>query len=283
MLWLITGCSSGIGLSLARAVLEAGEQCIASSRNPSQNAEAVASIEKLGGKWVTLDVTSPTLEDDLAKIITQHGPIDVLVNNAGYALGGVFEDSTVSQDRAQFETNFFGPLRLMKSIIPTMRERKSGVIVNISSSQYFFPTPVLSLYGSTKSALEGLSESIAIETAPFGIRILVVQPGSTRSAMVANSQKANTESNVPESYKGTMSDYVAQMMIDQHGKQQGDPDKAAKAVVEEVLRPSADPPLLRLPTGKDSVQQMKEMGEKYIAVAEARKEVADACMYPEGA
>jgi NAD(P)-dependent dehydrogenase (short-subunit alcohol dehydrogenase family) len=92
MQWLITGCSSGLGLDLARTVLQSGQKCIASSRNPAKTPEAVAEIEKLGGVWITLDVASPDLEAALAACIAKHGPIDVLVNNAGYADGGVFED-----------------------------------------------------------------------------------------------------------------------------------------------------------------------------------------------
>lgn len=282
MLWLVTGCSSGIGLSLAHAILEAGQQCIATSRNPSQTPEAVASIEKLGGTWLTLDVTSPDLEDKLAKIIAQHGPIDVLVNNAGYAAGGVFESYPVSQDRAQFETNFFSPLRLMKAIIPTMRERKTGVIVNISSSQFFNPTPVTAIYTASKFALEGLAECIAGEIAAFGMRMLLVEPGATRSAFVAKSRKVNTEMDVPEAYKGTVADYVMQFLLNMEGKQEGDPDKTAQAILEEVLKPSADPPLLRLPLGKQCVQQFKAKAEQFRLTAEAREEVAVSTDFPEG-
>ena len=277
MLWLITGCSSGLGLSLCRAILQAGHQCVASSRNPSKTPEAVAEIEKLGGKWIALDVASPHLETNLGRAMEEYGPIDVLVNNAGFASGGVFEYYELSEARALMETNFFGPFRMIKEVIPSMRERQSGVIVNISSAEFWDPHPVAGVYCASKFALEGLSESLAPELASFNIRTLIVEPGGMRTSFMGNVQVPE----LPNTYKGTVVEYVMKALVSMEGFNQ-DPERTAKAVVEEVLKPSAEPSLLRLPLGKESVTKMRERGEQWKKTANAREEVALTADFPEG-
>jgi NAD(P)-dependent dehydrogenase (short-subunit alcohol dehydrogenase family) len=272
MLFLVTGCSSGLGLSLCRAILEAGHHCITSSRNPSKTPDAVADIEKLGGKWITLDVASSDLETDFQDILEEYGPIDVLINNAGFVSGGVFEAYTLDNARAQMETNFFGPLRLMKAIIPSMRERKSGVIVNISSSAFWRAFPVIGVYAASKFALEGLSESLAMELSPFGIRMLLVEPGGMRTSFVDNADVPE----IPDAYKGTIAEYVLNAMVSMESFRQ-DVEKTAKAIVQEVLKPRADPALLRMPLGKESMGTMRARIEEYKQTADAREEVALTC------
>ncbi|TVY89037.1 Retinol dehydrogenase, partial [Lachnellula willkommii] len=155
MQWLVTGCSSGLGLELARAILASGQQCIATSRNPSKTPSAAAEIERLGGIWAALDIAAPDLESRLGEIVDKHGTIDVLVNNAGYAAGGPLETMEIEAIQSQMETNFLGPIRAIKAVVPSMRENGSGVIVNVSSAEYWDPHAGCSVYSASKFALEG--------------------------------------------------------------------------------------------------------------------------------
>lgn len=181
MLFLVTGCSSGIGLQLAQAILTAGHHCIASSRQPSKTPDIVTDFEKKGGIWIQLDVASPNAGDVIRKVIADHGPIDVLINNAGISDVGPLENHSLQAAQALFETNLWGPLRLTQAIIPSMRERKSGTIVNISSSVVFQPHPLLSMYAASKGALESMTDALHTELGVFGVRTLLVEPGLTRS------------------------------------------------------------------------------------------------------
>lgn len=288
MQFLITGCSSGLGLCLAYAVLATGHKVIASSRNPSKTPEAVEQIKKLGGAWITLDVAAEDAGERVHKAIEEYGPVDVLINNAGYASGGVIETYKIEDGREQMETNFFGAIRMIQAVLPAMRERKSGVIVNISSGEAWAPHPVAGMYASSKCALHGkslrfplktcvqsarqpqifqstytlrhwltvsgLSEALYGELAPFGIRVLIPVPGGMATDFYNPANVRVPE--IPATYKGTMADFVLQAILSPHTKTL-DTEKAAKAVVEEVLHPSSDPPVLRLPLGKESLESMK--------------------------
>lgn len=272
MQWLVTGCSSGLGLELARAILKSGQKCIASSRNPSKTPEAVAEIEELGGVWITLDVAGPHIEASIADCIKVHGPIDVLVNNAGYADGGVLEAFNLDNAHAQMETNFFGPIRTIKAVLPTMREQKAGVIINVSSAEFWEPHPVASVYAASKFAIEGLSEALSGELSAFGIRVLIAEPGGMRTDFFDPKNVKAAE--LPKAYEGTMADFVMQALLASHGKQGLDPRKTAEAIVTEVLQPSTNPPLLRLPLGKESLGWMKSRAQKLSETANAFEEVA---------
>ena len=164
LIWLITGCSSGIGLSLARYALCRGHHVIATSRNPSKVLDLVAEIEaNRQGKFIALDPNS-SLEDIEAALepawnAFPGGGIDVLVNNAAYSVLGAVEDISDEQAKAMFETNFFGVLRLIKAVLPSMRKRGSGTIVNISSLVGMTVFPAVGIYGASKYAIEGVSRT----------------------------------------------------------------------------------------------------------------------------
>ncbi|KAK5948617.1 hypothetical protein OHC33_010376 [Knufia fluminis] len=289
MQWLITGCSSGFGLSLARAVLRHPNQhVIATSRNPSSSPEAVAEITShSNGTWATLDVSSPNLESQLSTILDQYGPIDVLINNAGFGVGGVLEDMPLDLMRSQYETNFFGPMRLMKAVIPGMRQAGRGTIVNISSSVFWDPHASVSMYASSKWALEGVSEALAEEVASFGIRVLIAQPGAMRTSFVDPEKVSKGLRPLPDAYKGTMADYVLQAIVGSHGVQSIDPEAAAGVVVEEVLRPSVMKDgegkevgrVLRLQLGKDCVGSMHAKMGKLALEGGVVEEKALSCNY----
>ncbi|KAN0122790.1 NAD(P)-binding protein [Hyaloscypha variabilis] len=186
LVWLITGCSAGFGKSLALLVLKAGHHVIATSRTPSNSPSLVKKVEELGGIWLPLDLTSS--KENMQKIVEEGakkwGRIDVLVNNAGIGMLGALEDFSEEEAKLIMETNFFGPLKLIQTVLPQMRARRSGTIVNISSGAGVDPSPAMGMYGASKWALEGASQGFAKELAAFGIRVLIVQPGAFTTNMM---------------------------------------------------------------------------------------------------
>jgi NADP-dependent 3-hydroxy acid dehydrogenase YdfG len=154
--WFITGCSSGFGIGLARLALHAGHKVIATSRNPPKTPSLVHEIEALGGTWLQLDVCSPELSHVLDKALSIYGKIDVLVNNAGSSILGPVEDISDAEARSMMEVNFFAPLNIIRHVVPHMRERRSGTIINISSTAGIVAVPTAGIYAASKHALEGL-------------------------------------------------------------------------------------------------------------------------------
>lgn len=154
--WLITGASSGLGVAIAEEALRAGHKVIATARNPSKAADTNPQISKLGGTWISLDVTSPNTQKTVENAINEAGGVvDVVVNNAGYSLLGSIEDMSESEIEAQFSTNVYGPVRVLKSVLPFMRARKTGTVVNISSSAGIDGLPTCAIYAGSKFAIEG--------------------------------------------------------------------------------------------------------------------------------
>ena len=266
--WLVTGSSSGMGANITLAALAAGHKVVATARNIAKAKESFPEIENRGGQWITLDVTSPDTKDIVEKAVQEHD-VNVVVNNAGYALRGVLEDlryqpsssilrlreadntdPSMSDIRAQIETNLFGLLAVTKGCIPTFRSRRSGTIVNISSTSGMTGNAGYSLYAASKFAVEGASESLAAELAPFNIRVLVVEPGAFRTNFQAAIQSPDQ---VSEPYRGTTADLIAQRISSTHGKQPGDPQKAAATIVEVVTGSGRGKDVegqLRLPLGE---------------------------------
>lgn len=154
--WLITGCSSGFGLSLTRAAQTGGHKVIATSRNPSRTPELVAEIESKGGKWVQLDVDSRDSGDIITELESHGDHIDVLVNNAGYSIYAPIETVDEEEIRTQMETMYFGPLRLIQAVLSHMRQRKSGVVVNMSSGASLDGIPTMGVYAGAKAGLDGM-------------------------------------------------------------------------------------------------------------------------------
>lgn len=155
LVWLITGCSSGLGLALARAAQSNGHKVLATSRQPSRTPEIVSEITQNGGEWHTLDVDSPTAASELVSKLESTHKIDVLVNNAGYAILGAVEQFSDKELRAQMETVYFGPNRLIRAIVPGMRERRFGVVVNVSSGAGVEGRESMGAYASAKAAMDG--------------------------------------------------------------------------------------------------------------------------------
>src|SRR5918996_1527421 len=190
---LVTGSSSGIGFETALLLARSGFHTYASMRNleKSKNITEIANTEKLPLQVVQLDVNDDrSVKDAIDKIVAENKRIDLLVNNAGYGLFGSLEDLSIEEIKAQFETNFFGVIRVTQQVLPIMRKQNSGTIVNVSSVGGHIGIPVLSAYQSTKFALEGLSESMSYELEPFGIRVVIIEPGVIRTNIMNSSTPA---------------------------------------------------------------------------------------------
>ena len=183
--WLITGASSGFGRAIAEAALATGDTVVAAARRP----EAVADLVAAAPDRVTalrLDVTdTDRIRDAVAEVIDRHGRVDVLVNNAGRGAIGAAEETSDSELRDLMDLHFFGPAALTRAVLPRMRERGTGAIVQMSSMGGRFTFPGVGAYSATKFALEGWSEALAKEVDRFGIRVLIVEPGAFRTSAVA--------------------------------------------------------------------------------------------------
>ena len=196
---LITGASSGIGRATALYLAEKGYSVIGTSRSAERLAplQAESSKRRLPITTVELDIdTAGVVEEMLPLLVREHGGINVLVNNAGYGLWGPLEGLSIEELKAQFETNFFAPFRLIKAVLPGMVERGTGTIVNISSIEGRIGTPFNGAYAASKFALEGLSESLRVELRPLGIHVTVVEPGLFRTSFFDNqviAERADSE------------------------------------------------------------------------------------------
>ena len=183
---LITGISSGIGQSIARQLAQKGFAVFGTSRNP-QGVEPMPGVEVL-----PLDVClDESVKACLEAVLAQVERLDVLVNNAGYVLGGAIEEVSIEEAKAQFETNFFGAMRMVKAVLPMMRQQRSGQIINISSLAGLVPAPpFLGIYSASKYALEAYTEHLWREVKPFNVRVSLVEPGSIKTNLMRNQQNA---------------------------------------------------------------------------------------------
>jgi NAD(P)-dependent dehydrogenase (short-subunit alcohol dehydrogenase family) len=246
-IWFITGISSGIGQALARAAVSQGDFVVGTFRNSEQTQRF---NENHVGKalGLTVDITNP---DDVAQSVhtvrERFGRLDVLVNNAGYGLAGAIEETSNDETRAIFETNFFGALAVTQAFLPLMRAQGSGHIIQLSSHTGVKSFPGFGIYSASKFALEGMSEALAAEVAPLGIRVTIVEPGPFRTSF-ANGSFHQAAQQV-EAYSGTAGAFRERMKA-VNGKQEGDPKKAAEAIVSVV---NHENPPLRLPLGKVAV------------------------------
>lgn len=239
--WFITGTSSGFGRALAEAVLAKGERVVATARKPEVLRDLIEQYPDTA-RAVKLDVTNTEdAKNAISQAVEQFRRIDVLVNNAGYALVGAIEESSDEQIRQQFETNLFGVLNVTREALPILREQKSGHIVNIGSNVGFSAMPLLGIYSATKFALAGLSEALSGELAPFGIKTTIVEPGpfSTNGFDSA----AFAENPLPGVYPST-----AQLTETFQGFKNiaGDPVKAVRVIIEAVESENSP---FRLPLG----------------------------------
>ncbi|KAK2024411.1 NAD(P)-binding protein [Colletotrichum zoysiae] len=233
--WLITGCSSGFGLALTRIAQKNGHNVIATSRNPSKHPELQREIENAGGRWLTLDVDDPESGEVIRKLEASGTAIDVLVNNAGWSIHGPAESFTEEEVRAQMETIFFGPYRLMRAVTPFMRERRTGIIVNISSGAGLEGRESMGIYAAAKAGMDGISKVLAKEIAPFGVRVLTVALGTFNTNMGSGVKFASKPT--PREYEGSEMEKLTKLVAGAATEGfpfDGDHLKAAQVIYEVV-------------------------------------------------
>jgi NADP-dependent 3-hydroxy acid dehydrogenase YdfG len=273
--WLITGASTGLGRVLAEQVLAAGGQVAATARKPEQLSLL---REKYGQAAfpLALDVTEPeSVEDAVAQVQVHFGRIDVLVNNAGYGLVGAIEEASNQDIRQVFETNVFGLLRVTRAVLPGMRERRSGHILNLSSIGGLIASPGLGYYNATKFAVEAISESLTGELKPLGIRVTVVEPGPFRTDFLGRSGVIS-ETQIAD-YNGSAGN-ARKYFAENDGKQKGDPARAAQAMIAAVDAAEAPKHLL---LGRSAWERMSARAELWQKDLEAGREVALAADFPD--
>jgi NAD(P)-dependent dehydrogenase (short-subunit alcohol dehydrogenase family) len=238
---LITGCSSGFGLDAAGYFLDRGWSVIATMRNPKDG--LLPASERL--RILPLDVTDA---GSIAKAVEAAGPIDVLVNNAGVGQVSPLEGVSMAKIREVFETNTLGTIAMTQAVLPGMRERRSGVVVNVTSGVTFEPLPLMSVYTASKAAVNAFSESVALELAPFGVRVRIVIPGYAPETSFGDNVRGRMGVNFPEPYMPIAAQVLKRL---QDG---GGPMTHSRDVSEAVWRAATDPDCpMRLPAGADAV------------------------------
>ena len=273
--WLITGCSKGFGKELAKLVLARGWRAVVTARKVEEVKELVAGHENRA-LAVTLDVTKPEeIKAAVKQAEEKFGQIDVLVNNAGYGYLAAIEEGEDDAVRAMFETNFFGLVDLTKEVLPGMRARKSGHIVNFSSIGGLVSFGATGYYHATKYAVEGMSESLAIEVKPLGIKVIVVEPGPFRTEWSGASILESKT--VIHDYDQTAGKRREQTRANS-GKQVGDPVRAGEMIIKAV---ESDDPPLHLVLGKPALELAYKKLETVKMDLDAWTEESLAADYPE--
>jgi len=245
---LITGCSSGFGLLTAARLSSLGYQVVATMRNLDKKSFLLDEVKKRGGKIALypLDVTDIlSIRQVISEVKSRFGRIDVLVNNAGYAIGGFFEDLTQEEIRQQMETNFFGVQNVTREVLPLMRAANRGKIINISSVSGRTTWPALGAYNASKFALEGFSESLSHEVFPFGITVSLIEPGSYPTKIFDNNRRYAKNFDNPQSPYYSFSNKMRNMVDEGMKKNRMDPEDIA-CLVEEIIK-SKNPRMRYIP------------------------------------
>jgi NAD(P)-dependent dehydrogenase (short-subunit alcohol dehydrogenase family) len=250
--WFITGASRGFGLDITKAVLASGDQVIATVRSKTDVLAAQFNNDA-NLLVVTMDVTDQVqISSAVAQGLARFGRIDVLVNNAGYGLLSGIEEATDKEVKQNYEVNVFGALNMIREVLPVMRKQRSGHVINVSSVGGLGAYVGWGLYGSTKFAIEGITEALALEVAPLGIHATVVAPGFFRTNFLDESSLISSKQ-VIEDYGdtvGAMRDFAAKA----NRQQPGDPEKLAAAFVKLA---NAENPPVHLPLGNDTLQHFR--------------------------
>lgn len=274
--WLVTGASAGFGRELVDYLLAHGTRVVATSRK-------VEALKELEAKYpehalvAAMDVTNQAqVEAVVAATVQRFGALDVLVNNAGYGMVGAVEESAEAEFRPMFETNVFGLIGVTQAVLPQMRRQGSGHIVNLSSIGGLVATPGFGMYNATKFAVEGLSEALAQEVGPLGIAVTIVEPGPFRTKFLG---RAGGEAALRIADYDNTAGKMRTYFTEQDGKQPGDPQKAAEAIVKVV---ETEHPPLRLLLGASTIPRVKgklEALQKEMVAWEATTAATD---YPRG-
>lgn len=270
--WFVTGTSSGFGRAIAETAIARGDRVVATARDPQALAELVAlAPERVLA--VQLDVSrADQVQSAVQAALSHFGQVDVLVNNAGYSIVGAVEETTDAVLRETLEPMFFGAVALTRALLPHFRERKTGTIVQITSMGGIMTAPGFGAYCAAKHALEAVSECLAAEVAPFGIRVLIVEPGAFRTRLFGSAFRSLPATSAYEATVGPTRAYAAQA----DGSQGGDPAKAAAAILDAV---AAGAPQLRLPLGADAVDAIRQKLAQVRADIDAGEAVARATAF----
>src|SRR5215813_12932440 len=298
--WFITGASRGFGALIAEAALAAGDAVVATARDPQTVTARLGHHERLLA--TRLDVTSETEAHEAAgQAVKKFGRIDILVNNAGFGLLGAIEEASAAETQRLFNTNVFGLLgaieeasaaetqRLFNSnvfgllgvtraVLPHMRRQRSGHVINVSSVGGYTGYPGWGVYGATKFAVEGISEALAGEVAPLGIKVTVVEPGFFRTDFLDESSLAHTAQQIDD-YRDSVGKTRAHA-ADANGGQRGDPRKLAQAFLQLA---SAKNPPLRLPLGSDTVERIEAKNAHVASEIAAWRTLATSTDFTEAA
>lgn len=250
--WFITGVSTGFGRALAEAAIAQGDKVAGTLRQEAQRA-AFSAMSPGQSFGYVLDVRSgPDIPSVVAQVEREVGPIDVLVNNAGYGYEGSIEEATPTDIRAQFDVNVFGAIGVIQAVLPFMRERRSGHILNVTSMGGLMTFPGVGIYNASKFALEGINEALSKEVRPFGIKVTAIEPGAFRTDWAGRSLQRTVHT--IEDYAATLEPLSAARAA-RSGKQPGDPRKAAQAILKVV---ASDQPPVHLLLGTDALGFVRE-------------------------
>lgn len=273
--WFITGASRGFGLEIARAALDRGNSVVACARNPEAVERALVRRERL--LPVALDVTNPQqAQTAVDAALSKYGKIDVLVNNAGRGLVGAVEEASPEEIRSIFAVNVEGLLTVTRAVLPSMRSRRSGRILNMSSVGGFTALPGWGIYSATKFAVEGLSEALHAELRPMGIHVTIIEPGPFRTDFLDSSSLVRAARRIDD-YGGTAG--AARKWANANNQAQpGDPVKAAAAIVKIAAVP--DPPS-RLQLGTDCVARIEVKLKQVSDELEQWRNLAESTAYQE--
>lgn len=272
--WLITGCSTGFGREIALAILERGWNAVVTARNPADVADIAAAHERCLA--LALDVTD---RRQIATVVEQaearFGGIDVLVNNAGYGYRGAVEEADEEEIRRLFDTNFFGLVFMTQAVLPGLRARRQGHIVNISSTAGRIAYPGSGYYAASKFAVEGLSDALRKELQPLGIGVMLVEPGGFRTDFSGRSLLQSVR---------VIADYATTAGARRkenstvHGTQPGDPARAAQLIIDAV---HSDKPPFRLILGREASRRLEAELSAQLRELEAWREAAASADYPD--
>jgi NAD(P)-dependent dehydrogenase (short-subunit alcohol dehydrogenase family) len=274
--WFITGCSTGFGRELAKLILERGGQAVVTARNPA-SLEDIVSAHADRALALPLDVTDQAqIEAAVEQAQARFGAIDVLVNNAGYGYQTSIEEGVEADIRAQFDTNVFGLAAMTRAVLPGMRQRRRGHIINITSLAGFVGFEGSGYYAASKHAVEGLSDSLGREVAPLGIKVTCVEPGPFRTDWAGRSLKQTT-SQIAD-YADTVAARLA-TTSGYSGKQPGDPRRACEAMVKIV---ESDNPPKHLVLGAMALEGVRKKLNETLAEVDAWSETSLSADFPEG-
>ena len=274
--WFITGCSTGFGRELARLIIEQGGKVVATARSSERVADLVEGAEDRA-LALALDVTDGAqIREAVDAAEAKFGRIDVLVNNAGYGYQASCEEGEESAIRAQFDANVFGLFAMTRAVLPGMRERRAGHVINISSVAGFIGFPGSGYYAATKHAVEGWSDSLRAEAGPLGVRVTCVEPGPFRTDWAGRSLQ-QTPSRIDD-YVDTVKARM-EGTSGNSGKQPGDPVRAAQAMIDLVAHPQ---PPRHLVLGAWGVDKVIENLEETLAEIREWRAVGEATDYPQG-